>query len=307
MRALANTAEAIIDLVVPVDPERDHIRGPEDAPVTLVEYGDFECPYCGQAEQSVRELLAEFGDDLRYVWRHLPLADVHPRAQLAAEASEAAGAQGKFWEMYEHLLTHQDELRPNDLWTIAEKLGLDRDRFSDELRRHVYANRIAEDVDGADQAGVSGTPTFFVNGLRHQGAYDAATLAAGGAHARAGASSPRGRRPRRPSDPLAVRFVTDAASHRHRRRRRSSRASTTAWSRACSTSSRPCSWAARSGRRRSRGGCGTPGRWSATGSSCARRPTARCASSRCASATAPSSARAFAAASRSSPPTSTSW
>ncbi len=177
VRALANTAEAIIDLVVPVDPERDHIRGPEDAPVTLVEYGDFECPYCGQAEQSVRELLSEFGDDLRYVWRHLPLADVHPRAQLAAEASEAAGAQGKFWEMYEHLLTHQDELRPNDLWTIAEKLGLDRDRFSDELRRHIYVNRIAEDVDGADQSGVSGTPTFFVNGLRHQGAYDAVTLA----------------------------------------------------------------------------------------------------------------------------------
>jgi Na+/H+ antiporter NhaA len=176
-RALANTAEAIIDLVVPVDPERDHVRGSNDAPVTLVEYGDFECPYCGQAEQSVRELLAEFGDDLRYVWRNLPLTDVHPRAQLAAEAAEAAGAQGKFWEMYEHLLTHQDELRPSDLWDAADKLGLDRDRFSDEIRRHVYANRIAEDVDGADQSGVSGTPTFFVNGLRHQGAYDAATLA----------------------------------------------------------------------------------------------------------------------------------
>jgi Na+/H+ antiporter NhaA len=177
--ALANTAEAIIDLVVPVDPERDHIRGPDDAPVTLVEYGDFECPYCGQAERSVRELLAEFGDDLRYVWRNLPLADVHPRAQLAAEAAEAAAAQGRFWEMYEHLLTHQDELRPSDLWEAADRLGLDRDRFSDEIRRHVYAGRIAEDVDGADLSSVSGTPTFFVNGLRHLAAHHAPTRAVG--------------------------------------------------------------------------------------------------------------------------------
>ena len=113
--------------------------GPTDAPVTLVEYGDFECPYCGQAEPVIRELLAEFGDDLRYVWRHLPLADVHPRAQLAAEAAEAAAAQGAFWAMYDLLLAHQDELRPTDLVAHAEELGLDTDRFTDELRRHVYA------------------------------------------------------------------------------------------------------------------------------------------------------------------------
>ena len=106
--------EAIVDLAVPVDPERDHIRGPVDAPVTLVEYGDFECPYCGQAEPIIRELLAGFGD-LRYVWRHLPLNDVHPQAQLAAEASEAAADQDSFWEMYDVLLAHQDALAVRDL------------------------------------------------------------------------------------------------------------------------------------------------------------------------------------------------
>jgi protein-disulfide isomerase len=155
--------------------------------VTLVEYGDFECPYCGHAEPVVRALLSEYGDDLRYVWRHLPLADVHPRAQLAAEAAEAAGAQGRFWEMSELLLSHQDALRPSDLVGYADQLGLDVDRFSDKLRRHHYAARIAEDVDGADLSGVSGTPTFFVNGLRHQGAYDVGTLsqAVGAARKRA--------------------------------------------------------------------------------------------------------------------------
>ena len=156
---------------------RPHPRAP-DAPVTLVEYGDFECPFCGQAETVIRDLLAEFGDDLRYVWRHLPLADVHPRAQLASEAAEAAAAQGAFWPMYDVLLAHQDELRPNELVDHARKLGLDTDRFTDDLRRHVYAARIAEDVDDADRSGVSGTPTFFVNGQRHHGAYDVATLAA---------------------------------------------------------------------------------------------------------------------------------
>ena len=124
---------------MPVDPEGDHIRGPEDAPVTLVEYGDFECPYCGRAEPVLRELLADFGDELRFVFRHLPLSDVHPRAQLAAEAAEAAAAQGKFWEMHDKLFEHQDALAPSDLVRYAEELGLDADRFRDELRRRVYA------------------------------------------------------------------------------------------------------------------------------------------------------------------------
>jgi Na+/H+ antiporter NhaA len=175
IRALIGTADALIDLAVPIDDEHDHIRGPAEAPVTLVEYGDLECPFCGQAEPIVRELLAETGD-LRYVWRHLPLNDVHPRAQIAAEASEAAAAQGRFWEMHDLLLSHQDALKPSDLIGYARELGLDVDRFSDELRRHTHASRIAEDVDGADLSNVTGTPTFFVNGIRHQGAYDLQTL-----------------------------------------------------------------------------------------------------------------------------------
>ena len=112
-----------------VDPERDHVRGPDAAPVTLVEYGDYECPYCGRAEVVIRELLDSFGDDLRYVWRHLPLNDVHPHAQMAAEAAEAAGAQGRFWEMHDRLLANQDDLSPTDLANHAGELGLDVERF----------------------------------------------------------------------------------------------------------------------------------------------------------------------------------
>jgi Na+/H+ antiporter NhaA len=175
IRALLGTAEVIVDLAAPVDPDRDHIRGPEEAPVTLIEYGDFECPYCGQAESVIRELLADFGD-VRYVWRHLPLNDVHPRAQLAAEAAEAAAEQGAFWEMYDLLLERQDALRPNDLVAYAGQLGLDTERFANDLHKHSVAGRVAEDVDSADLSGVSGTPTFFVNGRRHQGAYDIETL-----------------------------------------------------------------------------------------------------------------------------------
>jgi protein-disulfide isomerase len=177
VRALAGNAEDLVDLAVPVDPDSDHVRGPAGAAVTLVEYGDFECPYCGQAEPVVRELLSDFGD-LRYVWRHLPLADVHARAQLAAEASEGAAAQGAFWEMHDLLLAHQDALRPPDLVRYAEELGLDVERFVEALRRHAGAGRVANDVDSADLSGVSGTPTFFVNGRRHHGAYDLPGLSA---------------------------------------------------------------------------------------------------------------------------------
>jgi Na+/H+ antiporter NhaA len=177
LRAILGTSQALIDLAVPVDPERDHIRGPEDAPVTLVEYGDFECPYCGQAEPVIRELLAEIGD-LRYVWRHLPLSDVHPHAQVAAEASEAATTHGKFWEMSEILLSHQDALTVRDLIGYAAELGIDQERFKEALRKQKYAPRIAEDLESADMSGVSGTPTFFINGRRHYGAYDISTLSA---------------------------------------------------------------------------------------------------------------------------------
>jgi Na+/H+ antiporter NhaA len=177
IRALLGTAEPLVDLYIDVDPERDHIRGPIEAPVTVVEYGDFECPYCGQAEPVVRELLRDFVD-VRYVWRHLPLNDVHPRAQLAAEAAEAAADQGAFWEMHDLMLGHQDALRPDDLTNYAEQLGLDVERFSNDLREHVGASRVADDVDSADLSGVSGTPTFFINGRRHHGAYDIGTLSA---------------------------------------------------------------------------------------------------------------------------------
>ncbi|WP_300611882.1 Na+/H+ antiporter NhaA [Trebonia sp.] len=176
LRALLGTATTVTDLVAPVDPERDHIRGPkEDALVTLVEYGDFECPYCGQAEPVVRELIKEYGE-LRFVFRHLPLTDVHPHAQLAAEAAEAADRQGKFWDMHDTLMDHQGALETRELIRYAADLGLDTSQFAADLRKHVGAARIAEDVDSADLATVSGTPTFFVNGMRHYGAYDLATL-----------------------------------------------------------------------------------------------------------------------------------
>jgi Na+/H+ antiporter NhaA len=175
-RQIGATAEDILDLSEDIDPERDHIRGPDDAPVTLVEYGDFECPYCGQAESVIRELVSSFGDDVRYVWRHLPLNDVHGSAQLGAEAAEAAAAQGRFWDLYDSLLSHQDELSPRDIARYVEALGLDTERVWDELRRHEHAPRVAEDVASADASGVSGTPTFFINGRRHQGAYDIDTL-----------------------------------------------------------------------------------------------------------------------------------
>jgi Na+/H+ antiporter NhaA len=176
-RALLGTSEVIVDLADPVDPDRDHHRGPDDAPVTLVEYGDFECPYCGMAEPTVRRLLADHGD-LRYVWRHLPLRDVHPRAQIAAEAAEAASEQGRFWEMHDLLLDHQAALQPVDLTRYAEQLGLDVERFTNDLHSHAFRDRVEADVESADISGVTGTPTFFVNGRRHRGAYDLDALSA---------------------------------------------------------------------------------------------------------------------------------
>jgi Na+/H+ antiporter NhaA/protein-disulfide isomerase len=175
IRALLGTTTLLTDLLVPVDPRRDHIRGPKKAPVTMVEYGDFECPYCGLAEPVVRELLADFGD-VRYVFRHLPLNDVHPHAQLAAEGAEAAARQGDFWGMHDLLMEHQGALTARDLTRYASDLGLDTARFTEDLRNHAGAPRVAEDVDSADLSAVSGTPTFFVNGKRHYGAYDIGTL-----------------------------------------------------------------------------------------------------------------------------------
>jgi Na+/H+ antiporter NhaA len=175
-RALLGDPRLIQDLIPAVDPDRDHVRGPHRAAITVIEFGDFECPYCGQAEPVVRELLAD--TTIRYIWRNLPLTDVHPRAQMAAEAAEAAAAQGAFWPMHDLLLQHQDALTRDDLLHYAERLDLDTARLGDDLDRGAYATRIAQDVESADLSGVSGTPTFFINGQRHYGAYDIDTLTA---------------------------------------------------------------------------------------------------------------------------------
>jgi Na+:H+ antiporter, NhaA family len=162
----------------PVDPDRDHIRGLADAPLTLVEYGDFECPFCGRATGAVADLRERFGDQLRYVFRHLPLSDVHPHAQLAAEAAEAAAAQGKFWPMYDRLFAHQDRLDTTDLLEHAAAVGLDVPGFARDLGAGRYTRRVQQDVESAEASGVGGTPTFFIGGRRHAGPYDAGSLAA---------------------------------------------------------------------------------------------------------------------------------
>jgi CRP-like cAMP-binding protein len=162
----------------PVDVDRDHLRGPVDAPLTLVEYGDFECPFCGRATGTVEELRERFGDRLRYVFRHVPLVDVHPHARLAAEAAEAAGVQGRFWEMHDRLFAGQDRLTAADLLEHAAAVGLDVPRFARDLGSSRFARRVEEDVESAEASGVTGTPTFFVNGRRHTGPFDTDSLAA---------------------------------------------------------------------------------------------------------------------------------
>jgi predicted DsbA family dithiol-disulfide isomerase len=161
-----------------VDPARDHIRGPIDAPLTLLEFADFECPFCGQATGVVEELLDRFGDELRYVFRHLPLSDIHEHAELAAEAAEAAAAQGRFWAYHDVLFEHQDQLEFEDLLGYAGDLDLDVERFAREVELGVYAGRVVEDVVSAEASGARATPTFFVCGRRHVGPHDAATLGA---------------------------------------------------------------------------------------------------------------------------------
>src|ERR687895_488054 len=179
-RMLARDADAapVTALDAPVDPRRDHIRGPVDAPLTLVEYGDFQCPFCGRATGAVEALRDRFGDDLRYVFRHLPLPDVHPDAELAAETTEAAAAQGAFWEMHDRLFAHQDQLDATDLVGHAAELGLDVERFSRELGTGVHAPRVRADVSSAQASGAEGTPTFFVDGRPQLARYDADALAA---------------------------------------------------------------------------------------------------------------------------------
>ena len=163
-------------LTMPVTEDRDHIEGPADAPVTLVQYGDYECPFCGAAYPIIKEVQARMGKKLRFVFRNFPITTSHPHAERAAEAAEAAGAQGMFWQMHDHLYENQRHLRDDDLHSYAEALGLVVDVFDKEMAEHVHADRIHEDFMSGVRSGVNGTPTFFINGARHDDSYELETL-----------------------------------------------------------------------------------------------------------------------------------
>jgi protein-disulfide isomerase len=155
--------------------ERDHMQGGKDACVTLVEYGDFECPSCGAAYPTVKKVQQRMGDRLRFVYRDYPLPQ-HPHAEPAAEVAEAAGVQGKFWQMHNYLFEHQKELDNTHLWEYAQAVGLDMDRFEGDMEQHTYRSRVEEDVESGDQSGVQGTPTFYINGVLYDGAYNPEAL-----------------------------------------------------------------------------------------------------------------------------------
>jgi protein-disulfide isomerase len=163
-------------LSLPVSADRDHIRGPHSAAISLVEYGDFECPHCGQAHFVLNELMRHVGKYTQLVFRHFPLANIHPHARRAAEAAEAAGAQGRFWEMHDILFENQDALEDEDLLAYSRGLGLDVNRFAQELAEERYAPRVHEEFLSGVRSGVNGTPTFFINGYRHNGAWDLESL-----------------------------------------------------------------------------------------------------------------------------------
>jgi protein-disulfide isomerase len=173
-----STSEWEAVLTAPVSEDRDHIQGPADAPVTLVEYGDYQCPYCGAAHRSVQEVQARMGNRLRFVFRNFPISTSHPRAEPAAAPAEAAAAQGRFWPMHDLIFENQKRLRDRDLRDYAEQVGLDLERFDAELAEHVHAARVHEDFMSGVRSGVNGTPTFFVNGARHDDSYDVETLLA---------------------------------------------------------------------------------------------------------------------------------
>ena len=166
-----------VRLTVPVS-RRDHQQGPEAAPVTLVEYGDYECPYCGEAYPIVKEIQRRLEDRMRFVFRNFPLTQSHPHAQHAAEAAEAAAVQGKFWEMHDYLFEHQQALDDTHLVHYAVALHFDEETFKREMTTHMYANRVREDFLNGVRSGVNGTPTFFINGVRHDASYELETLLA---------------------------------------------------------------------------------------------------------------------------------
>lgn len=159
--------------------KKDWVRGPADAPVTLLEYGDFECPFCGQAFWELKRLEQAVGDQVRFVFRHFPIARAHPHARLAAEAAEAAGAQGNFWEMHDTLFSNQHALELSDLLAYADDIGLDRPRFTRDLHEHRFAAKVRRDFIEGVRSGVNGTPTIFINGERWDGPYTAAALLEG--------------------------------------------------------------------------------------------------------------------------------
>lgn len=161
-------------LAVPVN-ERDHSLGAANATVTLVEYGDFECPHCGRAHSIVQGIRRYMGDQLRFVYRHFPLAEAHPHAQSAAEASEAAGAQGRFWEMHDILFRNQHALEDDDLLLYAARIGVDAQRVRRELATGFWTRKVRDDFRGGVRSGVNGTPTFFINGVRYDGNWADAT------------------------------------------------------------------------------------------------------------------------------------
>ena len=171
-----STSQWEATLTNPVSDERDHIQGPPDAPVTLVEYGDYDCPYCGAAYPIVKEIQARLGDRLRFVFRNFPITTSHPHAQQAAEAAEAASAQDRFWEMHDMLYENQRHLRQQDLLVYGERVGLHVDLFTTDLAEHVHRERVHEDFMSGVRSGVNGTPTFFINGRRHDGSYETETL-----------------------------------------------------------------------------------------------------------------------------------
>jgi protein-disulfide isomerase len=164
-------------LTLPVGP-RDHIAGRFDARVTIVEYLDYECPYCARANDIVMNIMSRAGDRVRYVPRHFPLSQIHPHALLAAQAAEAAGAQGRFWQMHRTLFENQDALELEALVVYADALGLDPGRFTDDVTQGAVLPRVRDDFRSGIQAGVNGTPTFFINGFRHDGRWDEASLLA---------------------------------------------------------------------------------------------------------------------------------
>ena len=172
------TQESETARLTPLVSQRDHQQGPETAPVTLVEYGDYECPYCGQAYPIVKEIQRRLGDQLRFVFRNFPLTQSHPHAEHAAEAAEAAAVQGKFWEMHDSLFEHQRALDDAHLVQYAVALNLDKERFVREMTEHVHTNRVREDFLSGVRSGVNGTPTFFINGVRHDDSYALETLLA---------------------------------------------------------------------------------------------------------------------------------